>query len=202
MSQANGRAKTVQTVDDQGNPEPSFSTEMYTGQLAQAYGLTERQMNKIILAVETKGYPMQPRIGDRNRRYWSGEQQFWIKMQHSGCLEPRQRQPEAQPKFEPDTAPDELGDRPEQSAQEYALMQGESGFLETRMTHSRNKGANLAIAEGKATINGYVQVKPTVDRIVGEALEQLSSSAIEVPVPQIAPSELADLETAVRRCLL
>lgn len=198
-----GRAKPVEVADS--NSANFSSVDMTTAQLAKAYGISERQMNNLILSCERKGYPMVPRLGERNRRYWSPQQQFWIKIQHSGALEPNPNnqssaETELQYQFQPD--PTSEDEQSEQSAQEYGLIRAEAACIEQRLIEGRNQGANLAIAEGKAKIAGYVQMRRVVDPIVNEALGQISSTTINIPIPAIPDSDQAALRQAVRRCLL
>lgn len=195
-SNGNGRMRTIVEVDDGSS---SSGAEMHTEQLAQRYGLSTRQINKLIVSVTEKGYPMEPRIGARNRRYWSEKQQFWIKMEHEKCLD---RHPDAEQEAE-QTRVNEFEtqfkstDRPEQVGNELSVLSTQSTLVNNQVNKEWNQGANLAVVGIKARYDGYVTTLPVAESAFEEAIQELRADDPTIPVRNLTASEVA----AIRGCL-
>lgn len=201
MSANNGRMRTIEVVDDAADVGGNVvsNVEMHTEQLAKLYKITTRQMNKLILAVAEKGYNMEARIGERSRRYWSPEQQFLIKKQHSNCLEvhPEAQKQQAEERVQEFQSQFTDNDRSQEVDHELTVLSTQSTLVKDQLNDEWNQGANLAVAGVRSRFQGYVTTLPIAEKEFNKAVQELKQGSPAIPDRELTEREIQ----AIRGCL-
>lgn len=175
----NGHMKTVELVQDD-NPQAEVQVDrMHTKQIAEAWGITTRQLNKIIEKAESILGRELGEPGEKNRIYYSAREQMLIKMARFGSLQKPLQSEEAEP---------DLEDTPEENNRiqdEKAIVKQQSSLVKGRLTTAHQQGVDLAKAELKAKVQGYVETRAAGEEAFEQFVSELDQGTITIDVQPV-----------------